>query len=64
MDNLEKGQRILANDLKALLAEVEAGEFGDFSNEKYPAPKIELASQLLVLRNNVIDGKYDSISHD
>jgi len=56
---MEKGQQILADDLKELLAEVDAGEFGDFSNDKYPAPKIALAEKLHDLRQNVINGKYD-----
>lgn len=56
---LEKGQQALVQDLKALLAEAEAGEFGDFSNEKYAAPKMELGQKLYDLRQNVINGKYD-----
>lgn len=56
---LEKGQEVLAADLKKLLAEVEAGEFGDFSNNKYPAPKSALVQKFVDLRNNVISGKYD-----
>jgi len=49
----------IKQDLENLLEEVNAGEFGDFSNHKYPAPKIALADKLLQLRTNVIDGKYD-----
>lgn len=56
---LEKGQQILVDDLKALLSEAEDGEFGDFSNEKYAAPKMALAEKFLELRRNVINGKYD-----
>ncbi|MCK5017861.1 MAG: hypothetical protein KAS32_12430 [Candidatus Peribacteraceae bacterium] len=56
---LEKGQQVLVADLKALLAEAEAGEFGDFSNEKYEAPKVALAGKLQGIRLNVINGKYD-----
>ena len=56
---LEKGQRVLVNDLKELLLDAEAGQFGDFSNDKYPAPKLELMAQLQTLRDNVMKGKYD-----
>lgn len=59
MPNLEKGQKILVDDLKALLVEAEAGEFGDFTNQKYGAPKMALAEKLHELRQNVINGKYD-----
>ena len=56
---LEKGSKILIEDLKSLLAEVEVGEFGDFTNNKYATPKVELAKQLEQMRQWVIDGKYD-----
>ena len=56
---METGQQALINDLKELLAEAEAGEFGDFTNKKYPAPKMALAEKLHELRQNVINGKYD-----
>lgn len=56
---MEKGQENLVADLKELLAEAEAGEFGDFTNNKYPAPKIALAEKFKELRDNVINGKYD-----
>ncbi len=56
---MEKGQLILIADLKELLAEAEAGEFGDYSNDRYASPKRELARKFDFLRNNVINGKYD-----
>lgn len=56
---MEEGQQILIDDLKALMKEVEDGEFGDFSNNKYPAPKVALAGKFEELRVNVINGKYD-----
>lgn len=56
---LENGQKILLADLKALVEEVENGEFGDFSNQKYPNPKVTLATKFHELRENVIEGKYD-----
>jgi len=49
----------LVEDLEKLLSEAKAGEFGDFTNEKYPAPKMALAEQLLQLRQNIINGRYD-----
>lgn len=58
-DQLEEGQKVLVEDLERLLLEAKKGEFGDFSNEKYPAPKVELRRQLLELADNVMDGKYD-----
>ena len=56
---MENGQKILIKDLKEVLGEAENGEFGDFTNEKYPAPKIALAEIFYNLRQNVIKGKYD-----
>lgn len=56
---MENGTKILIEDLKELLVEAEAGEFGDFTNEKYAAPKMALAEKLNNLRENVIKGKYD-----
>jgi len=49
----------LIQDLKELLLEAEMGEFGDWSNNKYDAPKVALADKLHTLRQNVINGKYD-----
>jgi len=56
---LELGQKELVKDLKNLLEEVENGEFGDFSNNKYVTPKMELRKKFLELAQNVIEGKYD-----
>lgn len=56
---MEKGQEILIKDLEALLSEVKAGEFGDFSNMKYVNPKMKLRVKLAELVNNVDEGKYD-----
>lgn len=58
-NNMEKGQQILIEDLKNLLAEAEAGEFGDFTNNKYATPKMVLRAKLLELAENVMHGKYD-----
>lgn len=57
---LEKGQQELVADLEALLAEAKRGEFSDFQNEKYPAPKRALVNRLDHIRENVISGKYDA----
>lgn len=56
---LEPGQEVLVNDLKELLEEAEAGEFGDMTNEKYDLPKVELRRKLLKMADNVIHGNYD-----
>ena len=57
----EAGQQLLVADLEALLADARAGEFGDFTNRKYDAPKMSLGQILHELRENVINGKYDAI---
>lgn len=56
---LEKGQKVLLDDLQDLMNEVRKGEFGDFSNNKYPAPKIALMEKFGTLKTNVMNGKYD-----
>lgn len=57
--NLDEGSQKLVADLEALLQEAKDGEFGDFTNNKYPAPKMALAGKFLTFRENVINGKYD-----
>lgn len=59
MIKLEKGSEILIHDLAVLMAEAQTGEFGDFTNEKYPAPKVALREKLMELADNVVKGKYD-----
>ena len=56
---LEKGQQVLVQNLEELIEEAKAGEFGDFSNEKYTTPKIELRNKLLALAQAVVEGRYD-----
>lgn len=56
---LEDGSMRLFLDLEALMQEAAAGEFGDFTNNKYAAPKMVLAQKLEDMRQNVINGKYD-----
>ena len=56
---LETGSLILITDIESLLAEAKNGEFGDFTNQKYATPKVELRNQLLKLAENVVNGKYD-----
>lgn len=53
------GNDRLIADIQTLLADAQAGEFGDFTNNKYPAPKMKLAEILHEMRQNVINGKYD-----
>lgn len=54
-----EGDKFLIRQLEELLAEAKAGEFGDFTNSKYPAPKIELRNRFAELENNVILGAFD-----
>ena len=56
---MENGQDKLIRDFKDLLAEAEAGEFGDFTNNKYAIPKMALAQKFHELRQKVINGVYD-----
>jgi len=57
--NENEGNQRLINDLEHVLAEARAGEFGDFTNDKYDAPKLALANIFHQMRQNVINGKYD-----
>jgi hypothetical protein len=54
-----KGDKVLIREIEELLAEAKAGEFGDFTNNKYAAPKMELRNKLLSMAENVIEGVYD-----
>lgn len=56
---IEEGTKILIEDLKAIIREAEEGEFGDFTNNKYAAPKIALVEKLIEIQNNTKNGKYD-----
>lgn len=56
---MEPGQESLVLDLEVLLQEAKDGEFGDFTNQKYAAPKMALRARLLELADNVVKGKYD-----
>jgi len=58
---MEKGQIKLVKDLQDLLTEASDGEFGDFSNNKYPTPKLALIEKFNILGQNVKNGKYDEI---
>lgn len=55
----EPGQEVLVSDLKELLAEAEAGEFGDFTNKRYAAPKMQLRAKFLAMAEDVVSGRYD-----
>ena len=59
MENQTEGDRFLIQELEELLAEAKAGEFGDFTNDKYAAPKNELRNKLLAMAENVVKGVYD-----
>jgi hypothetical protein len=57
--NENEGNQKLVTDLEDLLLEARTGEFGDFTNDKYPAPKVALVGKLETLKQNVINGNYD-----
>lgn len=54
-----KGDEFLIQCLEELLAEAKAGEFGDFTNDKYPAPKMALRNKFLRLADDVLKGAFD-----
>jgi hypothetical protein len=49
----------LVDELKELYDLAEADEFSDFANQQFATPKVELATRLYNIRQNVIDGQYD-----
>lgn len=59
MKEKSQGHINLIEDLENILLEAKNGEFGDFTNNKYPAPKMALAQKLHELRQQVINGRYD-----
>lgn len=59
IETLDEGSKKLVEDLREVLDEAWAGEFGDFTNDKYPAPKIALVEKFEALKQNVINGNYD-----
>lgn len=59
MENQTEGDRFLIQKLEELLNEARLGEFGDFTNDKYPAPKIELRQKFLQLSEMVVNGDFD-----
>lgn len=54
-----EGEKFLVKCLEDLLKEAKDGEFGDFTNNKYPAPKIELRNKFLKLADDVVNGTFD-----
>lgn len=53
------GEKLLIYKLERLLEEAKAGEFGDFTSHRYPAPKTELRNRFLQLANEVVAGIFD-----
>ena len=49
----KNGHFNLRQDVGDLLSEVEKGEFGDFTNNKYPTPKMALVEKLDEIRKKV-----------
>jgi len=60
MEGNDKGHEMLVKELEDLLAKAKAFEYHDFKNRYYVAPKMELSNRLRVLRNGVLNGKYDN----
>ncbi len=56
----DQGHLNLLADIQDLLTEAYLGEFHDFANNKYAAPKMALADKLHKLRMGVIEGRYDN----
>lgn len=61
---VEELQKLKRHDLKTLIEEAKSGEFHDFLNEKYAAPKITLVGKLRdkgleELAQQVMNGDYD-----
>jgi hypothetical protein len=61
---VEELQKLNRPDLKYLIEEAKAGEFHDFYNEKYPAPKMALVQKLKEkglddIAERVIGGEFD-----
>lgn len=61
---VEELQKLKRDDLKEIIDEALAGEFHDFHNNKYPAPKMALVEKLRDkgledLAQQVINGEYD-----
>lgn len=60
MTDNDRGHRRLVADITELLREAEAGEFHDFRNEKYAAPKLALHQRLHELDQKMQAGEYDN----
>lgn len=56
----DTGDNALLSDITALYKEALAGQFHDFRNTDYPAPKMELVRKLNNLITNTKNGKYDN----
>lgn len=51
---------LLVSDIESLLDEVKNKEFHDFEHGRYSLPKVALMDKLMMLVDNVKDGKYDN----
>ena len=54
------GHNALMQDLAELCEEAFHYEFHDFRNKKYATPKAELKTRLVIIAQNVVNGKYDN----
>lgn len=60
--NLEDdGHILLLADIKAVQMNAEEGEYHDFANEKFPAPKMALVEHLRAMMDKAMNGAYDNL---
>ncbi len=57
---MDKGHEALLKDIERIQIEAMNGEFHDFKNQKYPAPKMALINIFSQMIINVKEGKYDN----
>lgn len=50
----------LIADLEGLVTEAKAGNFHDTESKEYLAPKMALSNKLRIMRNDVLNGKYNN----
>lgn len=55
----DEAHNALVHDLEGLLMEAQDGKFHDFHPNGYPAPKVTLMQKLDIIKNAVMEGKYD-----
>jgi hypothetical protein len=56
----DDGHTLLLADIKALQLNAEDGEYHDFINKKFAAPKISLVEHLRDMMDKAMNGAYDN----